>query len=144
SPAGASPLRIWLAALLIAASSSSTGLAQGTKEDYARADRLPGLVRDKVFGARLDPHWFAGGSRLWYRVDGPGGTKEFLVVDAKKHLRRPAFDHAKVARALGAADGKPVDATRLPFNRIEIERDGAVRFETGGKAYRYNVLADDL
>src|SRR5688500_5939524 len=74
--------------------------AQGTKADYERADRLGGMVRDKVFKARVTPHWLEGNSRFWYRNDLAEGKREFVLVDAEKGTREAAFDHVKLALLL--------------------------------------------
>ena len=108
--------------------------AQGTLEDYARADALRERTRGKVFGGRVEPHWFADGDRFWYRSDRADGAREFIVVDAVAGTRRPAFDHARLAAALTRATEKPHEATRLPFERIEIAEDGSIRFEARRQA----------
>src|SRR5687768_15125622 len=53
-----------------------------------------------VYKARITPHWFAEGARFWYRNDLKGGTREFVMVDAEKGTKTPAFDHTKLAAAL--------------------------------------------
>ncbi len=117
---------------------------QGTKEDYARSNSLRELTRGKVAKARVEPHWFANGTRLWYGNDLGGGIHEFVVVDTAQGTRLPAFDHEKLAQTLGKASGKPIAAKNLPFDRIEIADDGAVRFEADGKAWRYRPETDTL
>jgi len=118
--------------------------AQGTLDDYARADALHAQTRDKVFGDRVLPHFDADGDRFWYRGDRADGAHEFMIVDAVSATRRPAFDHAKLAAALTRATEKPHEATRLPFDRIEIAEDGSVRFEAQGRPWRYDTGADIL
>src|SRR5947199_321126 len=77
----------------------TAAVAQGTRDDYARPDALRGRTSDKVFKARVEPHWDAGGARFWYRNDLAGGAREFVAVDAAKGSRRPAFDHDALAKA---------------------------------------------
>src|SRR5690348_16402963 len=74
--------------------------AQGTAADYERAARLPQLTRDKVFKARVEPHWFDGNNKFWYRNDLAGDKREFVLVDAAKGQRQAAFDHERLAAAL--------------------------------------------
>ena len=118
--------------------------AQGTLDDYARADALRAQTRGKVFGGRVEPHFYAGGDRFWYRGDRADGAHEFIIVDAVSATRRPAFDHARLAAALTRATEKPHEATRLPLDRIEIAEDGSVRFEAHGRPWRYDTGADIL
>src|SRR5262245_60234691 len=66
-------------------------LAQGTE-----LNPPPRLYRDKV-----EPHWFANDERFWYRNDLRDGAREFIVVDAGRGKREPAFDHEAVARQIG-------------------------------------------
>jgi len=83
-----------------------------------------------VFKARVSPHWFHQNSRFWYRNELPGGTREFILVDAERGTREPAFDHQKLAHALSkAAGGESINADRLPFDDIDLGDDGkAARF----------------
>lgn len=106
-----------------------------TPADLKEADRraaqppTPGRVyRDKV-----TPNWFADGTKFWYRNDLKAGTKEFILVDAAKGTRGPAFDHAKLAAGLSKAAGKAYAATRLPFQSITLDAElTRVRFAVGG------------
>jgi dipeptidyl aminopeptidase/acylaminoacyl peptidase len=118
--------------------------AQGTKADYDRADALRERTRDKVFKTQVRPHWFAESKRFWYRNDLSGGARAFVLVDAAKGERCPAFDHAKLADALAKASQKPQDADHLPFDSIAVQDDGSIAFEALGKTWRYDPGADRL
>src|SRR5438874_1894642 len=102
-----------LALAMVAAVAHRSAEAQGTRPDYARADRLRGRMQGKVFRDRVVPRWSSDNQRFWYRLDLPGGAREFLRVDADRATRAPAFDHARLASALSKAGGKPVAADRL-------------------------------
>ncbi len=117
---------------------------QGTKQDYDRANRLHELTRDKVFKTGVQAHWSEDGNRFWYRNDLPEDAREFLIVDATQGERGPAFDHEALARALTEATGEPQDAERLPFDRITVEPDGAIRFEAKDKGWRFDPGSGDL
>ena len=118
--------------------------AQGTKADYERADALAARTSGKVYKTRVQPHWMAGNNQFWYRNALADGASEFILVDAVKATRQPAFDHAKLAEALGKSLGKPQQSNHLPFERIVIAADGAIHFETGGKAWRFDPKAGML
>ncbi|WP_422927772.1 DUF885 family protein [Singulisphaera sp. PoT] len=137
-------LRAGLLLACLAASLPRPGLAQGTKEDYARADSLRELTRGKVFKARVEPHWIGDGKRFWYRNDLGNGTHEFVLVDAPKAAKEPLFDHEKLAKTLGKAIDKTVAAKSLPFDRVEVADDGLIRFEVDGKGWRYRPDLDTL
>ena len=82
-----------------------------------RPDRAP---ESGVYKARLTPHWLTNTPVFWYRNDLRDGAKEFIVVEADKSLRRPAFDHEKLAAALSKASGGEFRARQLPFHDIEL------------------------
>ena len=134
-----------LVLLTIALADQASG--QGLPADYDRAENLAAKGRDKVFRDRVQPHWFAGDERFWYRVDLGSGHREFVVVNAVEGTKRPAFDHAKLAEALLKVDPlTPVEADKLPVDRIEIADDGSIRFEatTSGKTWRFDPVAGSL
>ena len=76
--------RILLALLL----SSLPAFAQGTRADYDRAAALTKRTENKVFRAKVEPHWLPGGNAFWYRNDLADGKKEWVQVDAVKGERR--------------------------------------------------------
>ncbi len=94
--------------------------AQGRKADYERAAQLAASTRGKVFRTRVQPHWFDGTSRFWYKVDTGPGTYEFVLVDAGAGTRALAFDHARVADALAKLLHRKVEANRLPVASLSF------------------------
>ena len=93
-----------------------------------------------VYKARLAPHWLADHTQFWYRNDLRGGAKEFVFVDADRGVRRPAFDHDKLAAALSKAAGEEFKADHLPFSDIKFVEDGkAVQFDASGKTWRCDL-----
>src|SRR5690242_12752960 len=80
-----------------------------TTADYARAEKAMGYNTNQlVFRTGVRPNWLPG-DRFWYRVTTPEGS-EFVMVDAVKGSRAPAFDHARLAAAISAAAGQTYDA----------------------------------
>jgi dipeptidyl aminopeptidase/acylaminoacyl peptidase len=67
-----------------------------------QARRQRGTGPRLVFRDRIEPQWFADDSKFWYRNDLPGGTQEFVVVDAVRGTRELAFNHEALAAALDA------------------------------------------
>ena len=140
-----SPSRFaWTVVGMVALTSSNPAPAQDVREDYARADRLRDRTQGKVFRDRVTPHWYSNNDKLWYRVDLPGGAREFIGVDAVKGERKPAFDHAKVAASLSKAADAAFAADRLPFDFIQVEDDGKVRFEANGQGWSYDPSGDSI
>jgi dipeptidyl aminopeptidase/acylaminoacyl peptidase len=81
----------------------------------------------RVYRDRVEPHWFADATgatnRFWYRVATGSNQCEFVMVDAVKGVEAPAFDHARLARALTKETGETMEATRLPFTVLEFSPD---------------------
>lgn len=105
-------------------------LAQGTLEDYQRAQRfLPGNLRHSIYVADVSAHWIDKTNRFWYHKESPQGS-EFIVVDAERNTVAPAFDHAKLASALAKSTKRDISASDLPFDTIEFSEDEkSVSFE---------------
>src|SRR5262245_18434213 len=92
--------RSQVAVLAILLFPAGAAAAQGTREDYQRAEQfLAGNLRHRIYVADVAPHWIAKGSRFWYRKVGTKAT-EFLLVDAGRNATNPAFDHTKLAASL--------------------------------------------
>src|SRR5262249_7132103 len=89
-----------------------------------------------VYKEKVTPHWFADGTKFWYRNDLKGGAKEFVLVDAEAGTRGAAFDHAKLAAGLSKVTGKDYSADRLPFDDITFADDTkTVRFAVAGTTW---------
>src|SRR5688572_14696437 len=98
------------------------------RDAYRRADEwVPNLVRNS-FMLSLTPNWLEQGKRFWYRADRRGGVREFVMVESATGAKRAAFDHGRLAEALGEALGKRIDPQKLPFTTIEF-KDGGMAFE---------------
>src|ERR1043165_8526868 len=104
----------WTTVLLLFLSAGANLLAQdaGTNSSAAR------IYRDRV-----DPHWFDGNNKFWYRIADRQRGNEFIVVDAIAGTRGPAFDHDRVAAALSELTGRKIKREQLPFNAIKISDD---------------------
>lgn len=113
-----------------------------TAAEYARAEKMMGYnTGPLVLRAGVRPGWMAE-DRFWYRVATEKGF-EFLLVDAKG-VRKPAFDHARIAAALSAAaGGQKYDAYKLPFAAIEFSADGgAITFSTEKQRFTCDVMGN--
>jgi dipeptidyl-peptidase 4 len=65
--------------------------AQGTAADYERAQSLARRTENKVFRARVEPHWLEGGDAFWYRVEVAPGKFENVHVDCATGTRKPGY-----------------------------------------------------
>ena len=111
--------------------------AQGTADDYARSRALRDKLQNLTGNVPGPATWIEGTNRFWYRKTVKGGA-EFVVVDAEKQEKRPAFDHSKVAAALGA---KYTPIT-LPFQEFAFaDGERAITFAADGSTWRCDVAS---
>jgi dipeptidyl aminopeptidase/acylaminoacyl peptidase len=120
--------------LFVLAPSSAQG--QGTLEDYRRAATINQRFTNLTVNVAQAPVW-VGPTRFWYRKSVKGGN-EFVLVDAATGEKKPAFDHARLAAALGIAAGGTFTATTLPFNDFTfVPRDDAmIEVDATGSRYQ--------
>ncbi len=109
-------------------------MAQGTIEDYKRANAYPETIRDKVYYSPSTFSWIEKQPRFWYVHQTPRG-KEFMVVDASTGSKVHAFDHERLAAALEAASAEPVASHQLPFNTIRYVDDDQLEVNAFGKTW---------
>jgi dipeptidyl-peptidase-4 len=112
-------------AALSAAASPAPAVAQGTQDDYDRANALRELTRNKVFRDSIRPQWSSDGNRFWYKVSVAPDQFEFVLVDALTARREPAFDHQRLAELLSDERGEAINATTLPIERIDFRESTA-------------------
>jgi dipeptidyl-peptidase 4 len=94
-----------------------------TADDYARAERFLAPTTVPLVSGMSGPATWLEDGRFWYRVTTQAGA-DFVMVDPARGTRQPAFDHARLAAALGTATGARIDAARLPFTTFDLSRDG--------------------
>ena len=98
--------------------------AQGTLADYQRGQGLQTKARGLVIDVPGAVTWIGNTDHLWYSKAVKGGT-EFVWVDAAAGVKRPAFDHDRLAAAISAASGGHYTGLTLPFAPATGGRGGA-------------------
>src|SRR5262249_12449400 len=88
--------------------------AQGTMADYDRASAIRNKYQSLGINIAERASWIDQTSRFWYRKAVKGGN-EFVLVDAETLVKKPAFDHEKLAAGLSTASGQKLTALTLPF-----------------------------
>jgi dipeptidyl aminopeptidase/acylaminoacyl peptidase len=113
-------------------------------QDYHQAEKqLQYYTQQYVDHWGVRPVWF-GGDKFWYRTLGATGS-EYILVDAAKGIRIPAFNQQKIAQALSAATGKNYAANMLPFKTISYSaNNNFISFEANGKKWIANVATGSL
>jgi len=112
---------------------------QVTAAEYDRAVAMLGpSLNGLVIGGDVSPNWLPDG-RFWYRSQVPDGF-EFRLVSPSQKRMMPAFDHARVAAALGQASGTTATATQLPFTSIDFSRRmDSISVDVGQRRFRCDV-----
>ena len=106
-------------------------LAQGTLEDYQRAEQfLPGNVRHRVYVADVTPHWIEKTNRFWYRKAGMKRLSSFWWMRSRTRAAPLSITTAS-PRRFRTPPSKNILPRALPFSEIE--------FIEGGKALRFSV-----
>ena len=121
------PLQLVTAALaVVQVQLPAQHVEQMPAETYARAEQMmPTRGAELVLQDRIVPQWIAGSDRFWYRVTTARGSA-FVYVDPARRVRRPAFDHARLAAALSKVADTVVVADSLPFRTLGWQEEGKV------------------
>jgi dipeptidyl aminopeptidase/acylaminoacyl peptidase len=127
------PSRLSFALVVILGTSliATQSAPQIAPEQYERAAPLRRDFQGLPVGAPDPATAIPDTSRFWYRRSVAGGH-EFVVVDAETRLKRPAFDHARLAAALSTAAGAKYTAVTLPFTAIRfVDRERSIEVQAG-------------
>ncbi|MDQ3228350.1 MAG: S9 family peptidase [Pseudomonadota bacterium] len=126
----------WLgvAVLGVVSTSASAQMRALTADDYARAERFLGYnTVPLVDHAASNVTWLDDAQFTYVDHDASGDrVMRFDVATGKSQV---AFDHARLAQALGKATGKPVKASKLPFTTYTLAGDGRFDVAAGGTQY---------
>ncbi|MBN1126647.1 MAG: prolyl oligopeptidase family serine peptidase [Sedimentisphaerales bacterium] len=95
---------------------------------------------NRVYKAGITPHWFADNMHFWYRNDLRAGLREFILIDAVKGVRKPAFDHERLANALKSAGMTDVHWNRLPIQDLAFRlADNTLYFRIGENSWQCDL-----
>ncbi|HEX3437955.1 MAG TPA: DPP IV N-terminal domain-containing protein [Pseudacidobacterium sp.] len=100
---------------------------QVTRADYERAAQLRDKYKTLALNIPEAPSWIEKTDTFWYRKTVEGGHA-FVLVDANTKIKKPAFDHDRLAAALSSADEKKYTGVTLPFTRFRYV-DGQAAIE---------------
>src|SRR5262249_18310135 len=124
--------------LLLCIFSLFPGLVFGqiTRADYERAAGLRERFQGLAINVPERANAIENTSRFWYRKSIKGGN-EFVLVDAETLIKKPAFDHTKLATALSAATSQTMTAPTLPFSTFSfVENEMAIEFVISGSTWK--------
>jgi dipeptidyl-peptidase 4 len=133
----------WIRFLLMLGMTEFISFSQGSRSDYDRALSLAGRTEDAVFRQRIKAVWLPEGNAMWYRVATGPGTQEFVGVDALSGVRRPLFDHSRLAGMLTRLLGTNITPDRLPLDRLSIAGNAlppeSLRFRIGDRRWIWSL-----
>ena len=112
-------------------------MAQGTAEDYSRAENLRTRYYGLVEGIVDEPTFSEDSQTLVYRRWLNGGGFTFMQLDLVTMTKSPAFDQPAVAKSLANATGRPWGGANLPFSKYKLDADRtSMEFEGTGARWR--------
>ena len=121
-------------ALLLGACTAGAQTRVLTADDYARAERFVGYKAAPLVDHAIANVTWLDANHVWYRDHDARGD-HFLQLDVVSGSRTPAFDHARLAKALAKASGKPVTVDKLPISTYSVRDDGGFEIMARGKRY---------
>ena len=84
-------------------------------------------------------NWIEKTCRFWYRKSVKGGN-EFVLVDAETLVRKPAFDHVRLAASLSAASNEKLTALTLPLTALAfVDDERGIQFVAGGSTWKCDL-----
>ena len=139
-------LRGCLATLLpvvLAAQVSSSGDHPQANWELSNKFSTQALQR-VIYSTTLTPRWIGKTDSLWYNWRNRAGAGFTLVYPPAK-VKRPLFDHVKLAAALATAHQKPYEPNALPFTTLNFTKDHkAIRFTVDSTRYEWNLAAETI
>ena len=132
-------------ALFVLSSTTTQLWSQGSLQDYEQSTNLRGRFRNKVFMAKIEPHWESNNQRFWYRHYLPNDRWKFILVNVEKAEPHPAFDHKHLAEKLSQMTGDEVDAEKLPIERLNFtDQKNIIQLYAGQQAWTLNIINGNL
>jgi dipeptidyl aminopeptidase/acylaminoacyl peptidase len=112
-----------LALLAVAAGTAAAQGGTANQANWTLADKFSRSALEPVlYSSSVNAHWIGKTDSMWYNWKDHTGSTFFLVVPTLK-LKRPLFDHVKMAAELTAQSGHAYEAYNLPFTSVEFSKD---------------------
>jgi hypothetical protein len=101
-------------------------------------------MRTAVYSTGVQPRWLGETDSLWYNWRDRTGSRFYLVVPQAR-VKRPLFDHAKVAAALSETHRKAYEPQNLPFTTLDFTKDHRrIRFTVDTVRYEWHLQDETL
>jgi len=104
---------------------SGSGLMadNGLKEKYSRADEFAGKYNELVYGSVQTVENLDDSHLFWYQTNTPEGRR-YILLDADRKEKQPAFDHQRLADSLSSyLKDTVISAAKLNLMRPRFDKD---------------------
>lgn len=111
------------------------------EKHYERAERLLvwNTLKD-VLNGKVIPNWIGESECFWYQRDINTDSKQFIVVDPVRRIKKEAFDHEKLAKALSHSIGKCFTSYDLPFDSFSyLNNEQSIQFSIEETSWLCNL-----
>ncbi|GAA3935084.1 S9 family peptidase [Chitinophaga oryziterrae] len=110
------------------------------KAAYRSAALLDSTIRNKVYKASVRARWLPGETSFFYKNVLADSTSEFILADVSRAVKKPAFDHARMAVGLSKAMDTTLKGDRLPITDLVYPtKTNAVLVQVKSKWYSCNL-----
>lgn len=115
------------------------------RANWALAERFSTAnMRNLTFSTSVAPRWIGETDSMFYQWRDRNGATFYLVVPAQR-LKRPLFDHARLAEELSRLHRKAFEPGKLPFNAVNFTKDHKrLRFVVDSTRYEWNLASATL
>ena len=124
---------------------TATQQVRVNRANWTLADRYsPTALRSAVYSTSVQPRWIGETDSLWYNWRDRTGSRFHLVLPGSR-LKKPLFDHVKMAAALATAQRKAYEPNNLPFTTLTFTKDHRkIRFQVDSLRYEWDLQAETL
>jgi len=126
--------------LLIICASTINVKAQGTLQDYQRAELFNGLIQNKIYNSPTNIKWLPNKKQFFYSMLTSRGT-EYMLVDVTDLSKKNAFDQEKLAAAFSEVTKSKLAAYKLPISNVNINNTAtSLQFNYDNKLWNYDLV----
>ena len=110
--------------------------AQGSPEDFERADSFDKRFRNLVQQEPIEPQRIGNQGNFWFKLSDDKGIHSFFLVNPSKKEKTPLFDHALLKKSLLQLNAPPAPTNKLELQQLKVdELTGKFSFFLQGQAY---------
>lgn len=119
--------------------------ARAPQANWQLAERFSqSNLRTVVSSQGVQPRFLGETDSMFYNWRDKAGTRWMLVAPAQR-VKRPLFDHAKLAAVLSETHRRPYDAHALPFQTLNFTKDHRrIRFTVDTVRYEWHLANETL